>query len=338
MGAHTNRFRAEGVRGPVSVEDVLRARQRLQPHLEATPLHPARETPGSVPVEVVLKLEHLQRTGSFKLRGALNRVAEVAASGARRVIAASAGNHALGVAAAASLHGIEATLVLPTTASPAKLQALEKTGAEIVLHGCDYDQAEAAMLRLAAERGLPVVGVYDAAVIAGHATLALEVLLEDPALDVLLVPAGAGGLLAGCVVVAQALRPSLRVIGLQPAVSPSMPAALAAGRVVPVTCGASLADGLTGNLTGGELPLSIIDGRVEAVTLVSEADIAAGMRWLLLCQRQVVEGSGAIGIGALLAGQVPDVAGRRVGVLLTGGNVAASTLAEVMRAEPGAAS
>ena len=306
----------------VSVDDVRQAAGRIGAYVVRTPLERSVALSERCGVEVWLKLECFQATGSFKLRGALNALMRLKAD---QVVTASAGNHGLGVARAASLLGVSATVVVPETASVAKVEALRASGAELAQCGPTYDEAEAEGLRLARERGLPFISAYnDPAVVAGGGTLALEVLEDAPQLQTLIVPAGGGGLIGGVGVAAHGLRPEIAVYGVQSVASPALHAALHAGRVVPVEVKPSLADGLAGNVEPTTITLGLLEEHVREVVLVEEAEIAEAMRWLLLHERVVVEGSGAVGVAALLHGR-PTLDGP-VGVVLTGRNVSAAVL------------
>ena len=306
----------------VSLDDVRQAAGRIGRYVVRTPLERSVGLSGRCGVEVWLKLECFQATGSFKLRGALNALMRLKAD---QVVTASAGNHGLGVARAASLLGVSATVVVPETASVAKVEALRASGAELVQCGPTYDEAEAEGLRLARERGLPFISAYnDPAVVAGGGTLGLEMLEDAPQLRTLIVPAGGGGLIGGVGVAAHGLRPEIAVYGVQSVASPALHAALHAGRVVPVEVKPSLADGLAGNVEQTTITLGLLEEHVREVVLVEEAEIAEAMRWLLLHERVVVEGSGAVGVAALLHGR-PTLDGP-VGVVLTGRNVSAAVL------------
>lgn len=314
----------------IRLMDVLEARKRVAPYLRPTLAFRSGALSKRFAGEIWLKPENLQVTGSFKIRGAVNRIADLRREGVSQIITASAGNHGQGVAMAAGAAGIAATVVVPENVSPAKLEALRRLPCEVVLRGRNFDEADVAMLELAKERGSAVVSPYDAAVVAGQGTAGLDFLLEVPDIDLLLIPVGAGGLIAGCAVAAKSLNPQIEVVGVQAAVSPSMVAALEAGRIVPIECGDSLADGLAGNIIGGELPFGLIQRYVDRVVLVDEAAIAEAMRLIVAEERLIVEGAGAAGIAALLAGVV-DARGRRAGVILSGGNVAYDTLLDVLR-------
>ncbi|MBA3824397.1 MAG: threonine/serine dehydratase [Ktedonobacterales bacterium] len=275
---------------------------------------------------VWLKMEIWQATGSFKMRGALNRMAQLdATERAGGVVTASAGNHAQGVAACAVALGIHATIVVAADASPAKVAALRRYDAqwvELRQLGRDYDEAEAAGIALARELERPFISPYnDAAVIAGQGTVAHELLEDLPDLDVIVVPVGGGGLAAGIGVWAHHVNPAIRVIGVQSEASPAMHAAFAAGALVTVPLAASLADGLAGNIEPGSITYALCRAHLASVALVTEDAIAVAMRYLMETQHVLVEGSGAVGVAALLSGAVVVPPGSRVGVILSGRNV-----------------
>ena len=314
--------RAVTMPGVVSLDDVRDAAERIRGYVVRTPLERSLGLSEHCGVDVWLKFECFQATGAFKLRGALNALLTLEAD---KVVTASAGNHGLGVARAASLLGVSAVVVIPETASEAKVEALRHSGAELVQCGPTYDEAEAEGLRLARERGLPFISAYnDPAVIAGGGTIALEILEDAPHLDTIVVPAGGGGLIGGIGVAAHGLRPDVTVIGVQSVASPALHAALQAGAIVPVEVKPSLADGLSGNVEESTITLGLLQEHVREVALVEEAEIAEAMRWLVVHERVVVEGSAAVSVAALLNRRL-DVPGP-VAVVLTGRNVSAAVL------------
>jgi threonine dehydratase len=276
---------------------------------------------------VWLKFECFQFTGSFKLRGALNAL--MLLQHPERVVTASAGNHGLGVARAAALLGARATVVVPETASRAKIDALQHSGAELLQVGQTYDEAEAAGIRLARERELPFISPYnDAAVVAGGGTVALEILGDLPAARALIVPAGGGGLIGGVGVAAHGLEPDVAVYGVQSEASPALHAALAHGTLVAVEVLPSLADGLAGNVEADSITFDLLRSHVRDVVLVHENAIAEAMRWLLLNEHVLVEGSAAVGVAALLQGALRPAG--PVAVILSGRNVAANISKQVL--------
>jgi threonine dehydratase len=311
------------MRPMVDLADVRAAAERIRAFVVRTPVERSADLSELCGVEVWLKFECFQTTGSFKLRGALNALLQLSDKDKQSgVVTASAGNHGLGVARAASMLGIHATVVVPETASLVKVDALRRSGAELLLVGPTYDEAEAAGLILARERGLPFISAYnDPAVVAGGGTVALEILEDLPLTRTLLVPAGGGGLIGGIGVAAHGLDPTLSVHGAQSVASPALHAALAAGRIVSVDVQPSLADGLAGNVEDSSITFGLLQQHVGEIALVEETDIAAAMRWLLEHEHVLVEGSAAVGVAALLGGRI-RLNGPAVAVL-TGRNVSA---------------
>jgi threonine dehydratase len=306
----------------VSLEEVRAAAARIRPHIVRTPIERSAALSTLVGADVWLKFECFQSTGSFKLRGALNALMRRESP---HVLTVSAGNHGLGVARAATILGVNATVVVPETASPAKVHALRRSGAELVQIGETYDDAEAAGLRLARERGLPFISPYnDPDVIAGGGTVALEILEDQPEIRGFVVPAGGGGLISGVGVAANGLS----VYGVQSEASPALHAALAAGRLVGVDVLPSLADGLAGNVEPGSISFDLVRSHVRDVVLVSEDAIARAMVWLVLNEHVVVEGSAAVGVAALLESRI--VPPGPLAIVLTGRNVASNTFQAVV--------
>ena len=305
------------VRSPARGE-VLDAEKRIRPLLPPTPLV---ESPELAP-RALLKLETFQPTGSFKVRGALALLTRLAPG--ERVVAASAGNHALGVAWAATALGVEATVVVPETAAPAKLAALERFPVELLRHGAGYDEAERHALALAGEGRRYVSAYNDPDVIAGGGTLALE-LPEGPL--TIVCPVGGGGLCAGVALWASGLA-DVRVVGVEAEASRSVSAAVAAGRVVPVAVGPTLADGLAGNLEPGSVTVKLVRAHVAELVAVTEAEIEEAIRLLVSEHGVVAEGAGAVASAALLAGKV-QAQGRPV-ALVTGRNMDTAVLGRIL--------
>lgn len=315
----------------VTLLDVVAAARRIAPHVTRTSLERSSHLSEACSADVWLKLECFQATGSFKLRGALNALLALDEEAKRQgVVTASAGNHGLGVAHAANLTGVPATVVVPETASPAKVELLRQTGCDLILHGPDYDAAEAHAIKLSETRRLSYVSAYDdPAVVAGGGTIALEILETLPDAGVLVVPAGGGGLISGIALTAKALRPAIQVHGAQSTASPALHAALAAGRQVTVPIHDSLADGLAGNIASGSITVELARRYVDGIQLVDEAEIGRAMRSVLEHEHCLVEGSAAVTVAALATGALP-IAGKRVVLVLTGRNVAPSVLRAVV--------
>ena len=310
-----------GVTG-VSLEDVRAAAARISPYVVRTPIERSAYLSERCGAEVWLKFECFQLTGSFKLRGALNALLQ---SDAEHVITVSAGNHGLGVARAARVLGKRATVIVPETASPAKVEALQASGAELILHGATYDDAEAFGRAQATQRNIPFVSPYnDPTVIAGGGTIAVEILEDLPQTSSIVVPVGGGGLSSGIGLAAHRLNPRVNVIGAQSIASPALHAALEVGRPVQVHVHDSLADGLAGNLEQGSITFELVQRYVEKIVLVAEGDIAHAMRSLLGREHVLVEGSAAVGVAALEVRKIVPVA--PTVVILSGRNVAAAVL------------
>jgi threonine dehydratase len=321
--------RGGGTAPCVDLADVRRAAEAIAGGIVATPSPRSRTLSEITGAEVVLKLENLQFTASFKDRGALVKLLSLgAAERARGVIAMSAGNHAQAVAYHARRLGIAAAIVMPRTTPNVKVEHTGAFGAEVILHGDGLDEAAARARRLAAERGLVLVHPYDdRAIIAGQGTIALELLAAEPDLEVLVVPVGGGGLIAGIAVAAKALKPGIEIVGVEAARFPAMRQAL---RGEPVACGAAtIADGIAVK-EPGRLTLPIVRALVDDILLVEEDAIEEAVLLLLEVEKTVVEGAGAVGLAALRAHR-PRFAGRRAGVVLSGGNIDPLVLSAIIQ-------
>jgi len=312
----------------IALADIEAAAARIAGRVVRTPALASEAVSRATGAEAVLKLDNLQATGAFKERGAANRLALLTpAERAAGVVAMSAGNHAQAVARHASLLGIAATIVMPRFTPATKVTRTEAWGGRVVLHGATLAEAAEHACALAARQGAVFIHPYDdPAVIAGQGTLALELLADAPELDVLLVPVGGGGMLAGCAVAAKALRPQIEVIGVEVEAYSALAQRLA-GRPVAVG-GATIAEGIAVRDIG-ELPLGIIRNLVADVLVVPERSVEQAIALLIEGAKVVAEGAGAAGVAALLA--FPDrFAGRRVGVPVCGGNIDARILANVL--------
>jgi threonine dehydratase len=294
------------------------------------PVTPVVRAPQLGP-SVSVKVETVQPTGSFKVRGGIAAVsATLDAEPGRAVVASSAGNHGLGLAYAASNLGARVTVVVPTGASAAKVSALQQFDVRLVLHGDGYREAETYALELSEGDGSRYVSPYnDPDVIAGQATLARELVEQVPELGTVVVPCGGGGLLSGVILGLEGT--GVRIVGVESEASPSMSTALAAGAIVPITVEPTVADGLAGNLEPGAVTVDIaLDHHVDVLT-VSEADIRSAMAFAAHKMGFVLEGAGAVGLAALRAGVLtPERDGKQTVVILTGRNVAPKLLSEVL--------
>jgi len=311
------------------VDDIRAAAERLRGQVVDTPCLHSRTLSALCGCEVFLKFENHQFTASFKERGALNKMAQLSADErARGVLAVSAGNHAQGVAYHAQRMGVPATIVMPRFAPAVKVENTRRFGAEVVSAGDTFDDARLHGLQLAEARALTVVHPYDDyQVMAGQGTIALEMLAAQPSIDTLVVAVGGGGMISGMATAARALRPDIRVVGVQTERFPPVWSALH-GEVR--DCGqATIADGIAVK-SPGALTLPLIRERVQDMLLVGEDDIEQGILLLLEIEKTVVEGAGAVGLAALLKHR-ERFAGRHVGLVLSGGNIEPLVLAEIIQ-------
>ena len=315
----------------LGLQDILAARRKLSGLITRTPLEYSFLLSQRAGCEVYLKLESWQKTGSFKVRGAINKISnlteEEKASG---LVTASAGNHALGVAyASRALGNVPTTVFVPVNAPVSKLEKLEEFECEVLLSGNSYDEAHHAAEDFERAHSATYVHAYDDPLtIAGQGTVGLEILEDLPEAEAILVPVGGGGLITGVAVAAKAINPQVQVIGVQPEASPSAYLSLRDGRPYEEYDAApTIADGLAGGF--GRLPFGIASDLIDEIVLVSEEETRAAVFTLLELAQLVVEGSGAVGIAALLASKV-NLAGRKVVAVLTGANIDAGLLFEIM--------
>ena len=307
---------------PVTLADVRAARRRIRDGVILTPCPesiPLSEITGS---RIVCKLDNFQRTGSFKERGARNALLRLPAASRRLgVVAASAGNHALGLAYHGKLLGIPVTVVMPEFAPLIKITTCRRLVARVVLHGTDFAEARAEAERLVSEQGLAYVhGFDDPYIIAGQGTLGLEILEQVPDLDAIVCPVGGGGLLAGVCIAVKALKPRVQVIAVESVATGNLTAALRAGRPVRVPRHATLADGLA-TLTVGERAFRHIKGRVDRVVRVEEKWISLAILRMLELEKTVVEGAAAVPLAAMMSGKITGLAGKKVALVVCGGNI-----------------
>jgi threonine dehydratase len=316
----------------VTFEDVRAAAERLRGVAHRTPVVTSRTLDARTGARVYLKCENLQRMGAFKFRGAYNRIAQLTPAQCEAgVVAFSSGNHAQGVALAARLLGVRATIVMPSDAPEAKVAATRGYGAEIVF----YERAQMNRAELAAgiarERGATLVPPYDdPAIVAGQGTTALELLEEVPELDVLFVPVGGGGLLAGCALAASALRPGIALYGVEPQAGDDFAQSFARGERVEIPVPMTIADGQQ-TTSPGELTFPIVKRLCAGILTVSDDEIGAAMRFAFERLKLVLEPSGASALAAVLSDQ-RVVRGERAGVILSGGNVDARRYASILLA------
>ena len=319
----------------VSLDDVLAARERLRGSIYLTPCPHSVMLSALTGQEIYLKLENLQMTGSFKERGALNRIALLTPEqAARGVIAASAGNHAQGVAYHAAKRGIRALIVMPLTTPLVKVTATREFGAEVLLHGANYDEAFAEAMRLCAEQELVFIHPFDdAAVMAGQGTIGLELLEQVPQLEAVVVPIGGGGLIGGvaCAIKetrAREQKPGVRIVGVQTARIPSMAAAVAAHHPVTVEAATTIADGIAVR-RAGDLTLPLVERYVDEIVTVDEDEIASAILMLLEREKTLAEGAGAVALAALLQHRT-GLEGAHTAVLVCGGNIDVTLLSRII--------
>ncbi|MBI2727765.1 MAG: threonine ammonia-lyase [Polaromonas sp.] len=312
----------------LSLEDIKRAAKRLDGHLLDTPCVESRTLSQVTGAQVFLKFENLQYTASFKERGACNKLAQLSADERKRgVIAMSAGNHAQGVAYHAQRLGIRAVIVMPRFTPGVKIERTCGFGAEVVLHGDTLEEARTHALALAQKQGLVFVHPYDdEAVVAGQGTVALEMLRVLPDLDTLVIAVGGGGLIAGMATAAKAMQPGIEIIGVQTSRFPAMVNAIKGTHHPQGT--SSIAEGIAVG-TPGNITRAIIARLVDDMLLVDEGDIEQAMVMLLEIEKTLVEGAGAAGLAALLK-YPARFAGKRVGLVLCGGNIDPLLLAAII--------
>lgn len=307
------------------------ALSRIKKYIRNTPLDLCRSLSRLSEADVFLKMEHWQHTGSFKVRGALNKMKTLTdAEKEKGVITASAGNHGLGVAFASEILGIRSRIVLPVTASPTKLRLLKFYGVEIVQAGEDYDEAEDIAHQIEKDCGLTFVHAFDdPKIIAGQGTLALEILNDLPDPDIFLVPLGGGGLISGMAITLRKYYPRAKIIGVQSVASPAVYRAIQANQVIESPIEKTIADGLAGRLVSPKI-FETIRKFVDDVILVEEKDIVLSILFLLQQEHLLVEGAAAVGVAALLSQKI-SVANKKCVVLLSGRNIDVATVRNVVQ-------
>ncbi|ACL66927.1 threonine dehydratase [Anaeromyxobacter dehalogenans 2CP-1] len=315
----------------VTLPDVQAALGRIRDRIYLSPCARTETLSRLSGTSAFLKLENLQMTGSYKERGALNTLLLAAeAERARGLIAASAGNHAQGVAYHAGRLGVKATIVMPESTPIMKVANTRAHGARIVLHGANYDEAYAEARRLEQAEGLTFVHPFDdPRIIAGQGTVGLEILDQVPEVDAILVPIGGGGLASGVAVAAKALRPEVRIVGVETEVLPSMLAAIEAGRPVTLEPASTVADGIAVK-RAGDLTFEHVRRLVDEIVTVSEEEIASAILYLLEKEKTVAEGAGAVTVAALMNRRATGLEGRRVVGIVSGGNIDVNLVARII--------
>ena len=315
----------------ISLDDVRAARDRIAAVTRHTPLVHSRSFSERTGAEVWLKLENLQRTGAFKVRGAMNRI-ETLDETAREagVVTASAGNHAQGVALAATRAGVDATVVMPEHAPVSKVRATREYGARVVLHGEDYDAAQKRAHEIEAAEGRTYVHAFDDPyVMAGQGTIGLEVLEDCPDLDTVVVPVGGGGLIAGIATAITTQKPEARVVGVEAAGAAKLGASLAAGEPRTIDRADTIADGIATRRVG-DRTFPVIEERVDEVVSVSDDDIALALVDLLERTKTLAEGAGAVPLAAVLSGAFDYDEGETIVPAICGGNIDLNVLATLI--------
>lgn len=311
--------------------DVRAAAERLHGVAHRTPIVTSRTLDECCGARIFVKCENLQRMGAFKFRGAYNFLATMSPQERRRgVVAFSSGNHAQGVALAARIFAAPATIVMPTDAPAVKVAATRGYGAEIVPYERERSHREEIARKVAAERGATLVPPFDdARIVAGAGTAALELLEDAGRLDAIVVPVGGGGLMSGTAVAAHGLDPSIAIYGVEPQAGDDFAQSLRRGERVTIGVPKTIADGLQ-TTSPGEMTFAVAREHVSAIVTVSDEELRQAMRFAFERLKLVVEPSGAAALAALLFGRVPEIAGRRVGTVISGGNIDPARYAELI--------
>jgi threonine dehydratase len=316
---------------PVSLEDVRAAAGRIASGIYRSPCPPSIPLSELTGCEVYCKLDYLQRTGSFKERGARNALLQLDETNRKRgIITASAGNHGLGLAYHGKLLAVPVTVVMPRFAPLTKAATCRELGAMVILHGDNFDEAREYAVARAESTGQQYIhGFNDPAIIAGQGTTGLEIVEDLNAFDAVVAPIGGGGLIAGMALAIKGLRPGTKIIGVEPTRAASFTAALNAGHPIAITTAPTLADGL-GARCVGENAFRIAQSLVDRVVTVGERGIAKAILKLIELEKSVVEGAGAAGLAALMSGELPELEGKRVVLPLTGGNIDTTVIGRVI--------
>ena len=315
----------------ISYQDISDARRSIEGEVKKTPLVRSSYLSELSGGEIYLKLENLQLTNSFKIRGAIARMKRLAPEELRQgVVTASAGNHGQAVAICAERLNSTAVVVVPVTTPRIKIEKIRRPNVELILHGDVYDSAEQFARQLAKERGLAFISPYnDPSVVAGQGTIGLEILEDLPNVESIIVPIGGGGLIAGISTAAKNVKPDLEVLGVQPENSPAMYQSLKAGKIIDAEMRETIADGLAGNIEKGSITFEIIQRCVDEVLLFDENVVKRMIRLLWENERQVVEGAGAISVAPIVTN--PNrFAGRRAVSVITGGNIDADVFNNIL--------
>jgi len=314
----------------IGIKDIQTAMGRIREAIRVSPCTHSETFSGLTRSEVFLKLDNQQRTGAFKERGALNKLLTLnAEERGQGVIAASAGNHAQGVAYHAGRRGIRAVIYMPLSTPLTKVSATRAYGAEVVLHGTNYDEAYEKAIEQSQQHHLTLIHAFDDdAVIAGQGTLGLEILQQQPDIEAIVAPIGGGGLIGGIACAVKEMNPGIRVYGVQPAKLPSMKAAVAQGSPVTLEPAATIADGIAVR-RAGERTFPLVQKYVDDIVTVEEEEIANAILLLLEREKTLAEGAGAASIAAVLNRKLP-LEGKKVAVLVCGGNIDVTLLSRII--------
>lgn len=315
----------------VELEDIRSASRRIEGHVVLTPCTPSETFGEMFGGHAWFKFENLQRTGSFKERGALNRMLALSEEERRHgVVAASAGNHAQGVAYHARRLGIAATIVMPERTPLVKVSNTEKFGARVVLHGSVYDEAMEEAIRIRDAEGSTLIHPFDdEAVIAGQGTIALELLEQCPEMDVVVVSVGGGGIIAGIAVALKALRPEIRIVGVESAALPAAHQSRAAGEIVTIPPAETIAEGIAVRRIGTHTH-ELIEKYVDELVTVDEEEIASAVLLLLEREKTFAETAAAATVAAVVNGHISDLAGKNVVMVISGGNIDVSLMSRII--------
>lgn len=304
------------------LDDILKAQKNISGVVRRTPLFYTSTFSDKCGANLYLKCENKQKTGAFKIRGAYNKLSSLTEEEkSRGVIAASSGNHAQGVAFAATAFGVKSTIVMPVTAPAAKVQATKGYGAEVVQAGKVYDECYAKALELQKETGAVFLHPFDDKfVMAGQGTIGLEILEDLPNVDVVVVPVGGGGLISGIATAIKSLKPEVKVVGVEPEVIASVKASLEKGEVTTLPAAASIADGIV-VATPGEKCFTSLQKYVDEMVTVSDVEVAQAIFTLLQRGKLLAEGAGASALAAVISGKLTGIEGKNVAVVVSGGNI-----------------
>ena len=314
----------------ISFVDVEEARERIKDQIYLSPFPRSETISRLTGNRVFFKLENLQLTGSFKERGALNRLLTLTPEESKRgVIAASAGNHGMAVAYHSRRLSITSTIVMPTSAPLIKVTRVRQYGAESVLYGSDYDGAYAEAIRISQEKGLTFISAFDDPwIVAGQGTIGLELYEQNPDLDAVLVPVGGGGLIAGMALSLKTLLPKVHILGVQAEALPAMKVALEKGAPAQLPAATTIADGIAVRAVGAK-PFELVKTYVDEIVTVSEGEIANAVLILLEVEKTVAEGAAAVPLAALLNKKV-SLAGKNVGLIVSGGNIDMNLISRII--------